>query len=158
MKIRSLWVALAIASLTLVGQSSALAKGQCFSVFSGAATVEFDSPVTSSKPLTGRIFGGGLSSCAGLSAWPVFGSSFKDASGDIEVAFRAMTVDTTNCGAVDWIVTLSGNPLSGDGQFVNDRHDSGNTTTVTQVACPKPLPADKSGLQSHAGVDAQGNF
>jgi len=45
-----------------------------------------------------RIFGSGLTSCAGLTAWPIFGSSFKNATGATEFAFRAMTVDSATCG------------------------------------------------------------
>ncbi len=140
----------------LIGQGSASAK-QCFSLFSGEVTLEVNSSVTSSGALSGRVFGGGLSSCGGLSAWPIVGSAFKNNSGGITLAVRSMTVDAAGCGAVDYLVPLAGKPLSGPAQFHNDRNNVSSTTTMTQVACPKPLPGAQPGAASMTGPDAQGN-
>jgi hypothetical protein len=150
--------AIALAAFLLIVPWPASAKSkQCFAVFGGATTIEVNSPVTNSAALTGRIFGG-LTSCAGLSAWPIVGSAFKSQSGAIEFAFRVMTVDDSGCGAVDWIVPLSGGPLSGTAQFRNDHNDSTGSTTMTQVACPNPLPSTREfDASPMTGPDPEGN-
>jgi hypothetical protein len=127
-------------------------------LFGGDVTVEVNTTVTAAGAITGRIFGSGLTSCAGLTAWPIFGSSFKNVTGATEFAFRAMTVDSATCGAVDYIVPLSGKPLSGTAQLHNDRTNFGNTTTMTLAPCASPLPAVVGpGGGSDAGADVQGN-
>ncbi|HUY18355.1 MAG TPA: hypothetical protein VMV15_03935 [Candidatus Binataceae bacterium] len=147
----------AVVSLVLIVSGSAYAR-QCFSLFNGTVTLEVNSSVKATGPLNGREFGTGLASCAGLSAWPIIGSAFRSASGDIVLAWRAMTVDTSSCGAVDFIVDLSGKPLSGTALLHNDRSDFSNSTTMTKVACPRPLPSAREFESAPAqGLDLQGN-
>ena len=130
------------------------AAPQCFQLFSGVY-LRFEQPVTDSTVArNGRVFGA-LSSCAGLSSWPVVGNSYHSKTDGLVLAFRAFTVDANTCGATDWIGTMSGKPLSGPFQLFNQRTDFGNTGTWTQVACPKP---PHNGAKPPAGVDPLGNF
>jgi hypothetical protein len=63
-----------------------------------------------------------------------------------------------NLRPVDYIVPLSGKPLSGTAQLHNDRTNFGNTTTMTLAPCASPLPAVVGpGGSSDAGADVQGN-
>jgi hypothetical protein len=138
----------------LLAPGMVLAAPQCFQPFSGVY-IRFEQPVTDSTVArNGRVFGA-LSSCAGLSSWPVVGNSYHSKVDGVVVAFRAFTVDANNCGAVDWIGTLSGKPLSGPFQLFNERTNFGNSGTWTAVACPKP---PRNGAKPPAGVDALGNF
>jgi hypothetical protein len=143
-----------LVGVLLVAPSVVLAAPQCFQPFSGVY-IRFEKPVTdSSVARNGRVFGA-LSSCAGLSSWPVVGNSYHSKTDGLVVAFRAFTVDANNCGAVDWIGTLSGQPLSGPFQLFNQRTNFGNSGTWTQVTCPTP---PRHGAKLPAGVDALGNF
>jgi len=65
-----------------------------------------------------------------------------------------MTVDANNCGAVDFIGTLSGKPLSGPFQLYNQRSNFGSSGTWTQIKCPTP---PTNGAKLPAGVDPLGN-
>jgi hypothetical protein len=137
----------------LLAPGMALAAPQCFQLFSGVY-LRFEQPVTDSAVArNGRVFGA-LSSCAGLSSWPVVGNSYHSKTDGLVVAFRAFTVDANNCGATDWIGTLSGKPLTGPFQLWNQRTNFGNTGTWTQVACPTP---PDQGVRLPAGVDPLGN-
>jgi hypothetical protein len=149
-------VAIVALSFVALLEGSASAANQCFGLFGNTVTVEVNGSVTSSSALTGREFGA-LSSCAGLSAWPIIGSSFKSTSGAIVFAFRSMTVDASGCGAVDSIVALKGSPLSGTLQLHNDRNNFSNTTTMIQKSCPSPLPGIEEFEETPAGPDEQGN-
>jgi hypothetical protein len=151
MKIQRL-IAVFLSALVL-SPSLALAAPQCFQPFTGVY-IRFEQPVTSTEAaLTGRVWGA-LSSCDGLVSWPVVGSSHFSKTDGLTIAFRAFTVDATVCGAVDYIGTLSGTPLTGPFQLFNQRTNFGNTGTWTEVACPKP-PAKGA---APAGVDVQGNL
>ena len=142
-----------LVSAALLAPGLAMAAPQCFSPFSGVY-IRFEQPVTDSAVArNGRVFGA-LSSCAGLSSWPVVGNSYHSKTDGLVVAFRAFTVDAGNCGAVDWIGTLSGKPLSGPFQLFNQRTNFGNSGTWTQVTCPNP-PEEKA--HPTAGVDPLGN-
>lgn len=137
----------------LVTPGLAFAAPQCFQVFSGVY-LRFEKPVTdSTEARNGRVFGA-LSSCAGLSSWPVVGNSYHSKTDGLVVAFRAFTVDASNCGAADWIGTMAGKPLSGPFQLFNERTDFGNSGTWTQITCPKP---PKNGWTPPAGIDPLGN-
>jgi len=142
-----------LVSAALLAPGLAMAAPQCFSPFSGVY-IRFEQPVTDSAVArNGRVFGA-LTSCAGLSSWPVVGNSYHSKTDGLVVAFRAFTVDAGSCGAVDWIGTLSGKPLSGPFQLFNERTNFGNSGTWTQVTCPKP-PEEKA--HPTAGVDPLGN-
>src|SRR5579872_2116339 len=126
----------------LLAPGLAMAAPQCFSPFSGVY-VRFEQPVTDSAVArNGRVWGA-LSSCAGLSSWPVVGNSYHSKKDGLVVAFRAFTVDANTCGAVDYIGTMSGKPLSGPFQLFNQRSNFGNSGTWTQVTCPQP-PEEKA--------------
>jgi hypothetical protein len=143
-----------LVGVALLAPGLAMAAPQCFSPFSGVY-VRFEEPVTDATVArNGRVFGA-LSSCAGLSSWPVVGNSYHSKTDGLVVAFRAFTVDANNCGAVDWIGTLKGKPLSGPFQLFNQRTNFGNSGTWTQVACPAP---PENGGKPPAGVDPLGNF
>ena len=151
MSIRQSIVVLVGAALLAPGL--AVAAPQCFSPF-GGVYIRFEQPVTDSTVArNGRVWGS-LASCAGLSSWPVVGSSYRSKTDGLVVAFRAFTVDANSCGAIDWIGTLSGKPLSGRFQLFNQRTNFGNSGTWTQVACPKP---PENGAKTPVGVDALGN-
>lgn len=90
-----------------------------------------------------------------LSSWPIVGSSHKSAKDGLVVAFRAFTVDTSNCGGVDFLGTMSGAPLWGSVQLWDQRTNFANSGTRTQITCPL-LPAP-TGEQSMDEVDAPGN-
>ena len=142
-----------IVGAALLAPGMALAAPQCFQVFSGVY-LRFEQPVTDSTVArNGRVWGA-LSSCAGLSSWPVVGNSYHSKTDGLVVAFRAFTVDANNCGAVDWIGTMSGKPLSGPFQLFNQRSNFGSSGTWTQIKCPAP-PHD--GAKLPAGVDPLGN-
>ena len=131
----------------------ALAAPQCFSPFSGVY-IRFEQPVTdSSVARNGRVWGA-LSSCDGLSSWPVVGNSYHSNADGLVVAFRAFTVDANNCGAVDWIGTLKGKPLSGPFELFNQRTNFGNSGTWTEITCPTP---PEHAVKPPAGVDPLGN-
>jgi hypothetical protein len=149
-------IAAALFSSPFLLRGPASAK-QCFSIFRGDDTVEVNTSVGSTKPLNGREFGTDETDC-GLPAFPIIGSAFKSHNGDIIFTFRSMIVSVPDdCGAVDFEVTLSGQPLTGLAQLRNDHNNFTNTTTMTQVACPKSLPgAEPSGTRSN-GPDNQGN-
>jgi hypothetical protein len=143
----------AIVGALLLAPGMALAAPQCFQPFSGVY-IRFEQPLTSTATAQhGRVFGA-LSGCAGLVSWPVVGSSHRSKTDGLVVAFRAFTVDANNCGAVDWIGTLKGKPLSGPFQLFNQRTNFGNSGTWTQVSCPAP-PEERA--TPFAGVDPLGN-
>jgi hypothetical protein len=143
-----------LVGVALFAPGLALAAPQCFSPFSGVY-VRFEQPVTDSTVArNGRIWGS-LSSCAGLSSWPVVGNSYHSKTDGLVLAFRAFTVDANTCGATDWIGTLKGKPLSGPFQLFNQRTNFGNSGTWTEITCPTP-PQD--GAKSPAGVDVLGNI
>jgi hypothetical protein len=143
-----------ILGLLVLAPVMALAAPQCFQPFSGVY-IRFEQSVTDSTVArNGRIFGA-LSSCAGLSSWPVVGNSYHSKKDGIVLAFRAFTVDANSCGPTDWIGTLSGKPFSGPFQLFNQRTNFGNTGTWTEVKCPAPPKGD---LKLPAEVDPLGNF
>jgi hypothetical protein len=143
-----------LVSVALLAPSLALAAPQCFQPFSGVY-VRFEQPVTTTTTAQhGRVWGA-LSGCAGLSSWPVVGSSHRSKTDGLVIAFRAFTVDANNCGAVDYIGTLKGKPLSGPFQLFNQRTNFGTSGTWTQVTCPAPPEMRE---QPPVGVDAQGNL
>jgi len=144
----------AIVGALLLAPGMALAAPQCFQPFSGIF-IRFEQPVTTSTVArNGRVWGA-LSSCAGLSSWPVVGNSYHSKTDGLVLAFRAFTVDANTCGAVDFIGTLKGKPLSGPFQLFNQRTNSGSSGTWTQITCPAP-PEERA--LPPAGVDALGNF
>jgi hypothetical protein len=137
----------------LLAPGVVLAAPQCFQPFTGVY-VRFEQPVTSTTtPQHGRTWGA-LSSCAGLASWPVVGSSHHSKTDGLVLSYRAFTLDANNCGAVDFIGTLKGKPLSGPFQLFNQRSNFGNTGTWTEVKCPVP---PKNRAEPPAGVDALGN-
>jgi hypothetical protein len=138
----------------LLAPGMALAAPQCFQVFSGVY-LRFEQPVTSSTVARNGRMWGALSSCAGLSSWPVVGNSYRSKKDGLVVAFRVFSVDANSCGAPDWIGTMSGKPLSGPFQLWNQRTNFGNSGTWTQINCPSP-PEERAAPP--AGVDAQGNL
>lgn len=143
-----------IVGAVLLAPGFALAAPQCFQLFTGVY-LRFEEPVTSSLVArNGRVFGA-LSSCDGLSSWPVVGNSYRSKKDGLVVGFRAFTVDATNCGAVDWIGTMKGTPLSGPFQLFNQRSNFGNTGTWTQITCPTP---PEQGAKPPTGVDPLGNL
>jgi hypothetical protein len=142
-----------IVGAVLLTPGLALAAPQCFQVFSGVY-VRFEQPITATETAqTGRTWGA-LSSCDGLVSWPVIGSSHHSKTDGLTLAYRAMTVDANTCGAVDFIGTLSGKPLSGPFQLFNQRTNFGNSGTWTQIKCPAP---PTNGAKLPAGVDPLGN-
>jgi hypothetical protein len=143
-----------IMGAVLLAPSMAFAAPQCFQLFSGVY-LRFEEPVTDSPVArNGRVWGA-LSSCDGLSSWPVVGNSYHSKTDGLVVGFRAFTVDANTCGATDWIGTMSGKPLSGPFQLFNERTSFGNTGTWTEIKCP--IPPDK-GVKPPAGVDPLGNI
>src|SRR3981081_720215 len=138
----------------LLAPGMALAAPQCFQVFSGVY-LRFEQPVTSSTVARNGRMWGALSSCAGLSSWPVVGNSYRSKTDGLVVAVRGVSVDSNSCGAPDWIGTMSGKPLSGPFQLWNQRTNFGNSGTWTQINCPSP-PEERAAPP--AGVDAQGNL
>jgi hypothetical protein len=142
-----------IVGAVLLAPSMALAAPQCFQLFSGVY-LRFEQPVTDSTVArNGRVFGA-LSSCDGLSSWPVVGNSYHSKANGLVVGFRAFTVDANNCGATDWIGTMSGKPLSGPFELFNQRTNFGNTGTWTEITCPPP---PEKGVKLPASVDPLGN-
>ncbi|HXR17557.1 MAG TPA: hypothetical protein VN777_15295 [Terriglobales bacterium] len=138
----------------LLAPGMALAAPQCFQLFSGVYVL-FEQPVTDTTVArNGRVWGA-LSSCDGLSSWPVVGNSYHSKTDGTVVAFRAFTVDATTCGATDWIGTMSGKPLSGPFELWNQRTNFGNTGTWTEIKCPTP---PEHGTKLPAGVDPLGNI
>ena len=80
-----------IVGVALLAPGMAVAAPQCFQVFSGVY-LRFEQPVTDSTVArNGRVWGA-LSSCAGLSSWPVVGNSYHSKTDGLVVAFRAFTV------------------------------------------------------------------
>lgn len=150
---RSIRVAmLALLGLFVIMACSAVdanAQQSCFTGFSGSVFYVFNVANLTSvgrvvSPLAGRV-SGALAACAGLSEWPIFGSAILNVAGTQAIlAFRVMTVDTTNCGAVDNIVVL--NLLTGSGplQLFNQRTVFSNTTTLTAISCAL-APPDSGG-------------
>ena len=137
----------------LLAPGMALAAPQCFQLFSGVY-LRFEQPVTDSTVArNGRVWGA-LSSCDGLSSWPVVGNSYHSKKDGLVVAFRAFTVDADSCGATDWIGTMKGSPLTGPFELYNQRTNFGNTGTWSEIKCPTP-PED--GTKLPAGVDPLGN-
>ena len=137
----------------LLAPGMALAAPQCFQLFSGVY-LRFEQPVTGSTVArNGRVWGA-LSSCDGLSSWPVVGNSYHSKKDGLVVAFRAFTVDADSCGATDWIGTMKGSPLTGPFELYNQRTNFGNTGTWSEIKCPTP-PED--GTKLPAGVDPLGN-
>lgn len=146
-------IAAAVILALLLSSIPVFATNQCFTAFSGSVTFVFQKPVTNTTyAVKGRVFGA-LSSCFGLSAWPVVGSSFKS-GGNVVVAFRSFTVDAPTCGATDWITNLSGSPLSGPADLHNDRTNFSNSTTLTQVSCSDVISNSR---KPPAGRDVFGN-
>ncbi len=146
----------AIAICLTIAAGTAFAGQQCFTAFGGTVTYAFNAKVTSKKALSGRIFGS-LASCAGLTAWPIVGSAFTNASKtQITLAFRAMTVDAAACGAVDHIVTLSLPGLTGNLELHNDRNSVSNTSAITVADCPAAIPPAVV-PRSVGGADVFGN-
>jgi len=145
-----------IVGAALLAPSMALAapQFQCFQVFTGVY-IRFNQRVkfNTTAALNGRTWGA-LSGCDGLSSWPIVGSSHHSKTDGLVLAYRAMTVDANTCGAVDFIGTLKGNPLSGPFQLFNQRTNFGSSGTWTQIKCPTP---PENGAQPPAGVDALGN-
>jgi hypothetical protein len=138
----------------LLAPGLAVAAPQCFQVFSGVY-VRFEQPITYTETAqTGRTWGA-LSMCDGLVSWPVIGSSHHSKKDGLTLAYRAMTVDANTCGAVDFIGTLKGTPLSGPFQLFNQRTNFGNSGTWTEITCPHP-PED--GAKPPVGVDPLGNL
>src|SRR5215472_7330732 len=114
------WVAVTMISMMTLVSGNAVASPQCFKPFSGVYLM-FNKPLTmTGTPQNGREFGA-LAGCAGLASWPIVGSSHNSKKDGLVVAFRAFTVDATTCGAVDYIGTLKGTPLSGPFQLFNQR-------------------------------------
>src|SRR4029077_2203006 len=123
--------ALAVVTGLALGSASSLASAEtCFSVFGGAVQIQFKGNFSKLgyHPATGVTFGA-LSSCAGLSHWPVVGAAYTEA-GSIVLGFRAETVGAWTRGAPDWIVSLDPTTLSGSAQLHNDRTNFSNTTTM----------------------------
>lgn len=147
---RSIAVVIGVA---LLSPCMAMAAPQCFQLFSGVY-VRFSQPVTAAATAKKGRTWGALSSCAGLSSWPVVGSSYLSKTDGIVLAYRAFTVDANTCGAVDFIGTLSGKPLSGPFQLFNQRTNSGSSGTWTEIQCPTP---PKTLAEPPAGIDALGN-
>jgi hypothetical protein len=147
------WVVLVVVGVLFLSPAVAQTGApQCFQMFSGVY-IQFNKPVTTTiTAQNGRVWGS-LASCAGLSSWPVVGSSHLSKVDGLVLGFRAFTVDAANCGAVDFIATLSGNPLSGPFQLWNERKGGGNSGTMTQISCPLP-PVEQPLL---LGVDIFGN-
>ena len=144
---------------TALSANPALAE-TCFSAFGGS--VHYNFPIASTKFTTPGIYStpgvifGSLSSCAGLLKWPLIGTVVVTKTQAI-LAFRAMTVDASSCGAVDSIVNLSINPLSGPLQLHNDRTNFSNSTTFTVSTCTTPPVNDAAPFVPKSGRDAEGN-
>jgi hypothetical protein len=142
-----------IVSAVLLAPGLALAAPQCFQVFSGVY-VRFEQPITLTETAQEGRTWGALSPCDGLVSWPVVGSSHRSKKDGLTLAYRAFTVDANTCGAVDFIGTLKGNPLSGPFELFNQRTNFGSSGTWTEITCPTP---PEKGAQPPAGVDALGN-
>jgi len=152
MKKSKLWIAVLVGAMLLL-PNMALAAPQCFSLFSGVY-IQFDKPITTtSTAQNGRVWGA-LASCDNLSSWPIVGSSHNSKANGLVFAFRSFTVDANSCGAVDFIGTLSGTPLSGPFELWNQRTNFGSSGTMTEVT-PCPIPPTKH--EPPAGVDPLGN-
>jgi hypothetical protein len=143
-----------IVGVALLTPGMALAGPQCFQLFSGVY-VRFEQPVTTTTVARNGRTWGALSSCDGLSSWPVVGNSYHSKKDGIVVAFRAFTVDANTCGAVDFIGTMSGKVLSGPFELYNQRTNSGGSGTWTEIKCPTPPGNDAKPI---TGVDPLGNF
>lgn len=145
-----------VVSVALLALPPAASADTCFTVF-GSTHVQFKETITAAgyHSLTGVIFGG-LAPCAGLTHWPVVGAAYTE-SGSIVVAYRAMTVDASGCGAVDNIANLNPTTLSGPLQLHNDRNNFSNTSTLTKSACAAPPPSGGTPPAHGAGKDSSGN-
>jgi len=145
-----------IAASSLIGAQDAAATQTCFTWNSGSTHLQFNSAFTGSglHALTGVEFGG-LSPCAGLSHWPVFGTAFTKGN-TIVMGFRAETVDADGCGAVDYIVKLALSTMSGPLQLHNDRTDSSNKNRLVPASCTG-VPAAVPPLAAGPERDAEGN-
>jgi hypothetical protein len=137
----------------LLSPGVALAAPQCFQVFSGVY-VRFEQPITETETAQEGRTWGALSSCDGLVSWPVVGSSHHSKKDGLTLAYRAFTVDANACGAVDFIGTLKGKPLSGPFELFNQRSNFGSSGTWTEIACPTP---PEHAVKPPAGVDPLGN-
>ncbi len=153
---------LAASALVSITLAAPLANAEtCFSAFTGTvhynfsvAATKFATPGTFSAP--GVVFGS-LSACAGLSKWPIIGTATVTKT-SVVLAFRAMTVDATSCGATDDIVTgMTPASLSGTLQLDNLRTNFGNTSAFAQSTCTTPPPKAEAEAAASPGVDAQGN-
>jgi hypothetical protein len=138
-KVRS--AAFAAATLSLVSMQNAARADVCFTAFGGSIHHQFAGTIAAfraigTRNLAGVTFGT-LSSCAGLTHWPLVGTEVANGR-SIILGFRAMTVDVTGCGAVDNIVALNPRSLSGPLQLHNDRNNFSNSSTLVPAACVVP--------------------
>ena len=148
--------AVVIAAVSVLGASPASAD-VCFTGFSGTVHYQFAGTLAGFKTLGQRaapgVIFGSLSSCAGLTHWPLVGAeSVKSTS--IVLGFRAMTVDASGCGAVDYIVSLDPVKLTGTMQLHNDRNNFSNSTALQPATCAT-VPA--LALSAPGVSDAAGN-
>lgn len=132
----------------------------CFTSFGGTVHLQFATTAVALRAVGTQTFGGrvfgALAPCAGLREWPV--TATKDSkSGQIILAFRAMTVDAAGCGAVDEIVNLNPRTLSGPLQLHNDRNNFSNTSTLVPAACIAPLSKAAPLALEPKKQDLQGN-
>jgi len=143
------------AALVFLASLPAWAARQCFSAFNGDLRFEFNSPVTSTTPLTGRAYGPDAE-CDGLTAVPLSGSSYV-AGKLVVVEFRMFTVDTDGgCSAADFLMTLSGKPLSGS--LVLSPSEYFAPGSVSVAACPSRLPGGSQEEEAvHANTDDLGD-
>jgi hypothetical protein len=77
----------------------------------------------------------------GLTHWSLVGTEVSDQS-NIVLGFRAMTIGNSgnpNCGAVDFVASLSQSTLSGPMELYNERFAAGGSDTLTSASCA-PVP------------------
>jgi hypothetical protein len=128
-------------ALALVSMQNAARADVCFTAFGGSIHYQFAGTTSAfraigTRNLAGVTFGS-LVPCAGLTHWPLVGTEVANGR-SIILGFRAMTVDASSCGAVDFIVALNPTRLSGPLQLHNDRTNSSNSSTLVPAACVAP--------------------
>jgi hypothetical protein len=145
--------------LGLIMSSFASAEN-CFTAFNGDVYYQFDITTAELKAKGTSTFGGRtfgkLVTCAGLNWWPITATKVRKGN-KIILAFRAMTVDSNNCGAVDHIVTLNPVTLSGPLELHNDRKNFGNSSTLVPAACIVPSSVASFATFGSGETDPQGN-
>jgi len=156
-RIRTRAIAALIAASSLLAAQEAAATQTCFTWGGGKVHLQFAGTLTAGglHPLTGVAFGPGLTNCAGLTHWGVYGSAFTKTTG-IVMGFRIASADAGACGAVDFTASLDPATMSGPLQLYNERAAYGSSDTLVAASC-KGVPNGPAAPSFVPVHDAQGN-